>query len=72
MADRLGKKVDTILHKLGKLDSVKTRLDNLDKSMASLEEFFTNMKKDVQNLKDKTTEKKKNLQRRVLVVTAVT
>ena len=58
MADRLGKKVDMILHKLGKLDSVETRLDNLDKSMASLEKFFTNMKKDVQNLKDKTTEKK--------------
>ena len=43
-----------ILHKLRKLDIVETRLDNLDKSMASLEESFAVMEKDVQNLKDKT------------------
>ena len=54
MADCLGKKVDMILNKLGKLDSIVTCLDNLHKSMASLEESFAVMEKDVQNLKDKT------------------
>ena len=56
MADGLGKKVDLIWNKLRKLDSIPTelRLDNLHKSMASLEQSFAVMEKDVQNLKDKT------------------
>ena len=56
MADGLGKKVDMIWNKLRKLDSIptETRLHNLNKSMASLEQSFAVMEKDVQNLKDKT------------------
>ena len=56
MADSLGKKVDMIWNKLRKLDSIptETRLHNLHKSMASLEQSFAVMEKDVQNLKDKT------------------
>ena len=38
MADDLGKKVDMILNKLQKLDNIEARLDNLHKSIASLEE----------------------------------
>ena len=55
MADGLGKKVDLIWNKLRKLDSIPTesRLHNLHKSMASLEQSFAVMEKDVQNLKDK-------------------
>ena len=42
--------------KLRKLDSIltETRLHNLHRSMASLEQSFAVMEKDVQNLKDKT------------------
>ena len=56
MADGLGKKVDLIWMKLRKLDSIltETRLHNLHRSMASLEQSFAVMEKDVQNLKDKT------------------
>ena len=56
MADGLGKKVDMIWNKLRKLDSIPTEmhLHNLHKSMASLEQSFAVMEKDVQNLKDKT------------------
>ena len=56
MADGLGKKVDLIWNKLRKLDSIptETRLHNLHRSMASLEQSFAVMEKYVQNLKDKT------------------
>ena len=56
MADGLGKKVDLIWNKLRKLDSILTEtcLHNLHRSMASLEQSFAVMEKDVQNLKDKT------------------
>ena len=56
MADGLGKKVDLIWSKLRKLDSIptETRLHNLHRSMASLEQSFAVMEKYVQNLKDKT------------------
>lgn len=56
MADGLGKKVDLIWNKLRKLDSILTEtcLHNLHRSMASLEQSFVVMEKDVQNLKDKT------------------
>ena len=56
MADGLGKKVDLIWNKLRKLDSIltETRLHNLHRSMASLEQSFVVMEKDVQNLNDKT------------------
>ena len=56
MADGLRKKVDMIWSKLRKLDSIltETRLHSLHRSMASLEQSFTVMEKDVQNLKDKT------------------
>lgn len=56
MADGLGKKVDLTWNKLRKLDSIltETRLHNLHRSMASLEQSFAVMEKDVQNLKDKT------------------
>ena len=56
MADGLGKKVDLIWNKLRKLDSILTEtcLHNLHRSMASLEQSFVVMEKDVQNLNDKT------------------
>ena len=56
MADGLRRKVDMMWKKLRKLDSIPTelRLHNLHKSMASLEQSFAVMEKDVQNLKDKT------------------
>ena len=56
MADGLGKKVDLIWNKLRKLDSILTEtcLHNLHRSMASLEQSFAVMEKDLQNLKDKT------------------
>ena len=56
MADGLGKKVDLIWNKLRKLDSIptETRLHNLHRSMASLEQSVAVMEKYVQNLKDKT------------------
>ena len=43
-----------ILKKLQKLDNIEVRLDNLHKSIASLEGSFAFLEKDVQNLKDKT------------------
>lgn len=54
MADDLGTKVDMILKKLTKLDSIELRLDNLYKSVANIEESFAAIEKDVQTLKDKT------------------
>ena len=54
MADDLGSKVDLILNKLNKLDSIEVRLQNLNKSVANMEESFAIFEKDVEVLKEKT------------------
>lgn len=54
MADDLGSKVDLILNKLNKLDSFEVRLQNLNKSVANMEESFAIFEKDVEVLKEKT------------------
>ena len=54
MADNLGPKVDLILNKLNKLDSIALRLENLNKSVVSIEESFAIIEKDVEALKEKT------------------
>ena len=54
MADNLGSKVDLILNELNKLDSIELRLENLTKSVASREESFAIIEKDVEALKEKT------------------
>ena len=40
VADNLGSKFDLILNKLNKLDSIELRLENLNKSVANIEESF--------------------------------
>ena len=54
MADNLGPKVDLILNKLNRLDSIELRLENLNKSVASIEESFAIIEKDVEALKERT------------------
>ena len=54
MADNLESKVDLILNKLNKLDSIELRLENLNKSVANIEESFVIIEKDVEALKEKT------------------
>ena len=52
MADNLGSKVDLVLNKLKKCDSMELRLENLNKSVANIEESFTIIEKDVEALKE--------------------
>jgi len=54
MADNLGAKVDLILNKLNKLDSIELGLENLNKSVASIKESLAIIEKDVEALKEKT------------------
>ena len=54
MADYLGSKVDLILNKLNKLDSIELRLETLNKSVANIEESFAVIEKDLEALKEKT------------------
>ena len=54
MADDLGSKVDFILNKLIRSDSIEGRLQNLNKSVADMEESFAIIEKDVEVLKEKT------------------
>lgn len=56
MADNLGSKVDLVLNKLKKCDSMELRLENLNKSVANIEESFTIIEKDVEALKENDLE----------------
>ena len=53
MADNLGSKVDLILNKLNKLDSIEVRLEKLKKSVTNIEESFAIIEKDVEALEKK-------------------
>ena len=53
IADNLGSKVDLILNKLNKLDSIEVRLEKLNKSVSNIEESFGIIEKDVEALEKK-------------------
>ena len=67
MADNLGSKVDLILNKLNKLDSIEVRLEKLKKSVTNIEESFAIIEKDVEALekKKKTSQKVNDLEQSV-------
>ena len=56
MAENLGSKVDLILKKLNKLDSIELRLENLNKSVAYIEECFAIIEKRWRSLKGEDKE----------------
>ena len=51
--DLLTKKMDTVLAKLQKLDSIENRLDNLFKAVSNIEDTVAGFDKEVHNLKEK-------------------
>ena len=53
IAGNLGSKVDLILNKLNKLDSIEVRLEKLNKSVSNIEESFGIIEKDVEALEKK-------------------
>ena len=48
--------MDLVLNKLKKCDSIELRLENLNKSVANIEESFTIIEKDVEALKENDLE----------------
>ena len=56
MAENLGSKVDLILNKLNRLDSIELRLENLNKSVAHIEECFAIIEKRCRSLKGEDKE----------------
>ena len=56
MAENLASKVDLILNKLNKLDSIELRLENLNKSVAYTEECFAIIEKRCRSLKGENKE----------------
>ena len=59
--DLLTKKMDTVLAKLQKLDSIENRLDNLFKAMLNIEEAVAGLDKEVQHLKEKVNNTNKTV-----------
>ena len=59
--DLLTKKMDTVLAKLQKLDSIENRLDNLFKAMSNIEEAVAGLDKEVQHLKEKVNNTNKTV-----------
>ena len=56
MAENLASKVDLILNKLNKLDSIELLLENLNKSVANIEECFAIIEKRWRSLKGENKE----------------
>ena len=56
MAENLASKVDLILNKLNKLDSIELLLENLNKSAANIEECFAIIEKRWRSLKGENKE----------------
>ena len=67
MADNLGSKVDLILNKLNKLDSIEVHLEKLNKSVTNIEESLGIIEKDVEALekKKKTSQKVNDLEQSI-------
>ena len=67
MADNLGSKVDLILNKLNKLDSIEGHLEKLNKSVTNIEESLGIIEKDVEALekKKKTSQKVNDLEQSI-------
>jgi chromosome segregation ATPase len=59
--DLLTKKMDTVLAKLQKLDSIENRLDNLFKAMSNIEETVASLDKEVHNFKEKVNNTNKTV-----------
>ena len=59
MADNLGSKVDLILNKLNKLDSIEGHLEKLNKSVTNIEESLGIIEKDVEALEKKKKDQSK-------------
>ena len=67
MADNLGSKVDLILNKLNKLDSIEGHLEKLNKWVTNIEESLGIIEKDVEALekKKKTSQKVNDLEQSI-------
>ena len=59
--DLLTKKMDTVLAKLQKLDSIENRLDNLFKAVSNIEDTVAGLDKEVHNLKEKVSNTNKTV-----------
>ena len=59
--DLLTKKMDTVLAKLQKLDSIENRLDNLFKAVSNIEDTVAGLDKEVHNLKEIVNNTKKTV-----------
>ena len=57
----LTKKMDTVLAKLQKLDSIENRLDNLFKAVSNIEDTVAGLDKEVHNLKEKVSNTNKTV-----------
>ena len=57
----LTKKMDTVLVKLQKLDTIENRLDNLFKAVSSIEDTVAGLDKDVHILKEKVNNTSKTV-----------
>ena len=57
----LTKKMDTVLAKLQKLDSIENRLDNLFKAMSNIEDTVAGLDKEVHNFKEKVSNTNKTV-----------
>jgi len=60
-SDLLTKKMDTVLAKLQKLDSIENRLDNLFKVVSNIEDTVARLDKEVHNLKEKVNNTNKTV-----------
>jgi len=59
--DLLTKKMDTVLAKLQKLDSIEDRLNNLFKVVSNIEDTVARLDKEVHNLKEKVNNTNKTV-----------
>ena len=57
----LTKKMDTVLVKMQKLDTIENRLDNLFKAVSSIEDTVSGLDKEVHNLKEKVNNTSKTV-----------